>query len=489
MAFSDAYRPAARFEALGAEFSDPVDPADFPEAQPRWWNKPWADAVGLGGLNASQKTAHFARFDPLRDNQSGPLALRYHGHQFRVYNPEIGDGRGFLFAQLRDGDGRLLDFGTKGSGQTPYSRRGDGRLTLKGAVREILAAEMLETLGVYTSKVFSVFETGEQLHRGDEPSPTRSAVMTRLQHSHVRFGMFQRHAFHERADLVETLMDYAIENFHPGADEGDASSRSAALLDEVGKASARLAAQWMAAGFVHGVLNTDNLVVTGESFDYGPWRFLPHFEPGFTAAYFDETGLYAFARQPEAVFWALQQLAGALSLVGERDGLIASLEAFPQHYRAALPRAFLHRLGLSGLSPEEDAGFVTGLLDWMKDSQAPWEAVFFDWFCGEASAARALDGPRGALYAADAFKPVRDGIEARAPVRAERLNHPRFGQADPVHLVIETVEALWAPIAQDDDWSALYACLDDISALRAAYGLGQDENGRRAGFLAEAGHA
>jgi uncharacterized protein YdiU (UPF0061 family) len=128
----------------------------------------------------------------LADNLPQPLALRYHGHQFGVYNPELGDGRGFLFAQLRDGNGRLLDLGTKGSGQTPWSRQGDGRLTLKGAVREILATEMLEALGANTSKTFSVVETGESLWRGDEPSPTRSAVMVRLSHGHIRIGTFQR---------------------------------------------------------------------------------------------------------------------------------------------------------------------------------------------------------------------------------------------------------------------------------------------------------
>src|SRR5271170_7670008 len=132
------------------------------------------------------------RFEPLPGNLEKPLALRYHGHQFDVYNPALGDGRGFLFAQLQDDAGRLLDLGTKGSGQTPWSRGGDGRLTLKGGVREVLATEMLEALGVYTSKSFSLFETGEKLTRGDEPSPTRSSVLVRLGHSHIRIGTFQR---------------------------------------------------------------------------------------------------------------------------------------------------------------------------------------------------------------------------------------------------------------------------------------------------------
>src|SRR5262249_13430197 len=158
-----------------------------------------------------------ARFEPLPGNMPAPLAMRYHGHQFRSYNPDIGDGRGFLFAQLRDDTGRLLDLATKGSGQTPYSRFGDGKLTLKGGVREVLAAGMLEALGVYTSKAFSLFETGEALVRGDEPLPTRASVLVRLSHSHMRFGSFQRQAFFERADLMRTLLQHVAENYAPEA--------------------------------------------------------------------------------------------------------------------------------------------------------------------------------------------------------------------------------------------------------------------------------
>jgi uncharacterized protein YdiU (UPF0061 family) len=154
------YRPDPLFAQLGPEFADPVAAARFPQRVLRWRNQRWAERVGLGELSAAEWEAHFARFEPLPSNMPAPLAMRYHGHQFRTYNPDIGDGRGFLFAQLRDGDDRLLDLATKGSGQTPYSRFGDGRLTLKGGLREVLAAEMLEALGVYTSKPFSLFETG-----------------------------------------------------------------------------------------------------------------------------------------------------------------------------------------------------------------------------------------------------------------------------------------------------------------------------------------
>ena len=205
------YRPDPTLLDLGPEFYDPVRPADFPQCVPRFLNERWSKRVGVA-LDEQGWARHFCRFEPLTDNLPEPLALRYHGHQFRVYNPDIGDGRGFTFAQLRDDRDRLLDLGTKGSGQTPYSRHADGRLTLKGSVREVLATEMLEALGANTSKSFAVFETGEQLERGDEPSPTRSAVLTRLSHGHIRIGTFQRLAFFGQVENLKKLIRYCLEH-------------------------------------------------------------------------------------------------------------------------------------------------------------------------------------------------------------------------------------------------------------------------------------
>jgi uncharacterized protein YdiU (UPF0061 family) len=295
-----AYRPERAILELGDSFYDPVEAADFPRTLLRFRNDRWAPAVGLGDLAEAEWIRHFGRFDPLPDTLPRPLALRYHGHQFRSYNPDIGDGRGFLFAQLRDPAGRLLDLGTKGSGRTPYSRFGDGRLTLKGGMREVLATEMLEALGVETSKTFSLIETGEALERNDEPSPTRSAVLVRLQHSHIRIGTFQRLAYFQESDNLARLTDYCLSHYYGEEGGADAPAR---LLAHVVREAARLAASYIAAGFVHGVLNTDNIAITAESFDYGPWRFTPYWDGHFTAAYFDHSGLYAFGRQPEAIHW------------------------------------------------------------------------------------------------------------------------------------------------------------------------------------------
>ena len=340
-----------RFSSSGTNFTIRSSRRAFRSSIPRFLNRRWADRVGLGDLDDTAWAAHFGRFEPLPDNLQQPLALRYHGHQFRQYNPEIGDGRGFLFGQLRDDHDRLLDLGTKGSGTTPWSRRGDGRLTLKGGVREVLATEMLEALGVNTSKSFALFETGEALYRGDEPSPTRSAVLTRLSHGHIRIGSFQRLAFFEDTANLAKLTRYCLAKLFGEVPADDDAANAARLFDLVAARTAGLAASYMAAGFVHGVLNSDNINVTGESFDYGPWRFTPEWDPGFTAAYFDDYGLYSFGRQPEAIHWDVAQFAGCLALIGEARPLADTLADWPVQYETALIEALLARLGVAPRSP------------------------------------------------------------------------------------------------------------------------------------------
>ena len=465
---SVSFRPEQAILELDGRFHSPVDPADFPQHIIRWRNQRWAEQVGLGALSEAEWIEHFGRFTPLDGSLPKPLALAYHGHQFQVYNPQIGDGRGFLFAQLRDAQGRLLDLGTKGSGQTPWSRTGDGRLTLKGGVREILAAGMLEALGVYTSKAFSLIETGEQLHRNDEPSPTRSSVLVRLSHSHMRFGTFQRQAYAGDADAIGKLVEYCIRHYHPAAAGADMAASAAGLLREIVAATADLAASWMSAGFVHGVLNTDNMVVTGESFDYGPWRFLPYSDPSFTAAYFDEQGLYAFGRQPSAALWNLSQLASCLTLVADVPALEPELQRFEELYRAAFRKRMLAVLGLKPIDEEQDLALIKALFAWMGETRAPWPQVFFDWFGGQASETRAGASPLAKLYAQPGFEPVRRALLEHQPERPERLDHAYFKEEAPVSLVIEEVEAVWAHIAERDDWAPFNLHIERIEKARQA---------------------
>ena len=442
-----SYRADTPIAALADWLGDPVAPADFPQTVLRFRNDRAAAQVGLDGIDESRWLRHFGRFAPLADNLPQPLALRYHGHQFRVYNPEIGDGRGFLFAQLRDGSGRLMDLGTKGSGQTPWSRAGDGRLTLKGAVREILATEMLEALGVYTSRTFSVIETGEELQRHDEPSPTRSAVMVRLNHGHIRIGTFQRLLALEERGHMAALVDYCLAQFPGPPPPEDAPGRdepAVRLMHQVAERMADLAASYMVAGFVHGVLNTDNMNVSGESFDYGPWRFLPRWDPAFTAAYFDHSGLYAFGRQPEALHWNCGQLAVALRLLVDAPPLIAALERFGDLYMAAVGRRWCWRLGVASRGVEADTALVAACEKALVGSGEAPDAFFHRHRGGRAA--------EGAL--AEALASYRAGDSDR---------HPYWRDPASQSMLIDEVEALWAAIDRKDDWRPLE---DKIAAIR-----------------------
>ncbi len=444
-----SYRPETPIAALAEWIGDPVAPGDFPETKLRFRNDRHAASVGLDNFSEKEWIRHFGRFEALPDNLPQPLALRYHGHQFRVYNPEIGDGRGFLFAQLRDGAGRLLDLGTKGSGQTPWSRDGDGRLTLKGAVREILATEMLEALGVYTSKTFSVVETGESLWRGDEPSPTRSAVMTRLSHGHIRIGTFQRLlALEERAHMAQ-LVDYCLKQFPGPPPPEDAPGReepAVRLMHLVVERLADLAASWMVAGFVHGVLNTDNMNISGESFDYGPWRFLPKWDPAFTAAYFDHQGLYAFGRQPEALHWNCGQFAIALRLLTDAPPLIAAMDRFGPLYMEAIGRRWCWRLGVESRGAEADAALVAASEAQLRESGITPDEFFF-----RHRGKRAAEG-------------------ALADYRPLPSDHPYWSDQAPQSMLIDEVESIWSAIDQEDDWQPLVAKVAALRRMGEAHG-------------------
>ncbi len=458
-----SYRPDPRTPELGPEFFDVVEPARFPRHILRFRNQRWAERVGLFALSDAQWTEHFARFVALPGNLPQPLALRYHGYQFRNYNPYLGDGRGFLFAQLRDPqDGRLLDLGTKGSGRTPWSRTADGRLTLKGGVREILATEMLEALGVYTSKTFSLFETGESLSRNDEPSPTRSSVLVRLSHGHIRFGSFERLAHDRNAAALFRLCDFTIEHYFPVLAQ-EQSAGPMRLFQAICTRAAALGAAWMAAGFVHGVLNTDNMNVTGESFDYGPWRFLPHLDPEFTAAYFDHSRLYAYGRQPETVRWNLERLADALSPLVPAAQLTRALIEYEARYLSELSARLLFRLGVTAKDPIADALLGSRLLCFLQKSRLPFDRLFFDWYGGELAAPRAQRSPHAAAYTGEAFTALRHSLAGRAPSRPQVLGDSYFRGPGPTTMHIDEVERVWEAIAARDDWTPLE---EKIAAVR-----------------------
>lgn len=464
-----AYKPETIHARLGSAFYDLVEAARFPDLVLRFRNGRAEKRVGLAALTEADWVRHFGRFEPLPGSFPQPLALRYHGHQFRHYNPDLGDGRGFLFAQLRDlEDGRLLDLGTKGSGRTPWSRTADGRLTLKGGVREVLASEMLGAMGVETSESLSLIETGEELDRHDEPSPTRAAVLVRLSHSHIRIGTFQRLLALGLHEEIGLLLDHVAAHYMAQTRADTTADMAVNVLQHVVANVARVGAQWIASGFVHGVLNTDNINVTGESFDYGPWRFLPRYDPTFTAAYFDQTGLYAFGRQADALAWNLTRFAETLVPVSSVEALEPALNLFWSRFQSELGLAICRRLGLAPQDDAANAQLALALFAFLGAAETGFEQFFFDWRGGREGADRAAKSPAASAYGAAAFADLQKQFEAYTPVPGA-LAHPYFNRTTPRTMLIEEMEAIWAPIAQDDDWSAFNAALDEIAVMRQAY--------------------
>ena len=457
---SVSYHAAPVHLALDQRFYRPAKAASFPDHKLRFRNDRAAASVGLDGLDDQAWIEHFGKFTALPDNIEKPLALCYHGHQFGHYNPDLGDGRGFLFAQMRSSDGRTLDLGTKGSGQTPFSRTADGRLTLKGAVREILATEMLEALGVNTSRTLSVIETGEALQRNDEPSPTRAAVLVRLSHSHIRIGSFQRLSFLDDREGLEMLVRHTARHYF--ADQlqadGDLEALVPSFLRAVASAVAATAGAWLAAGFVHGVLNTDNFNVTGESFDYGPWRFLPHFDPGFTAAYFDQTSRYAYGRQADASMWAMCRLADCFMAFCDKQTLEEQLHDFYPQMETGLAAGLARRLGvLPTHDLKSGQELCRQFFNAARASEAGFDQLLHDFWGGSQ---------RRGNYPEDVIAGFADSLSSFTP--AGNADHVFFTRKTALSMTIDEVEAIWEPIAAADDWSALYQKITAVREMGAA---------------------
>jgi len=238
--------------------------------------------------------------------------------------------------------------------------------------------------------------------------------------------------------------------------------------------SADLCASWMMAGFVHGVLNTDNMNVTGESFDYGPYRFLPTYDKDFTAAYFDHTGQYAYGRQPEAVLWNLMRFAESLSSMAQNTSFAPALREFDGVFASALSRGLLGRLGLVSVGSrggsEDDGHLVDACFSFLEESQVGFDQFFFDWFGGAASDARAKQSPSARKYEGARFALFRRALEGYAPRYPRLLETPYFLADTPCSLLIEEVEGIWRSIALSDDWNPFHEKIERIRAMPKARG-------------------
>jgi uncharacterized protein YdiU (UPF0061 family) len=458
---------------LGPEFYDDVSAAHFPKAVLRYRNQSAAEDLNLHNLSDSEWKNHFWEFQSLAGNIHRPLALRYHGHQFQSYNPDLGDGRGFLFAQIFK-DKIPYDLGTKGSGKTPYSRGGDGRLTLKGAFREILATELLESYGVHTSKTLSVFETGESLSRNDEPSPTRAGVLVRVCKSHVRFGSFQRLAFLKQNENIEKLLNYSVKYFYPELEVFNGAEKAAAFLQSVCRQHAKTVAQWMMCGFVHGVLNTDNMNITGETFDFGPYRFLPKYDPSFTAAYFDQSGMYCFGRQPSAILWNLYRLGESLRQAFPTLPVQELLEDYGDEFNMQVQAQLLSRLNLKPratditIAHEHTGELVAKFFQFQENSKGVFEQIFFDLHSG-ISNNRLNRSPQSTIYQGVEFENLKAQLENFEISNLEKSKHAYFIQNKACTVLIDELENIWHHIATNDDWTAFENKLKQIRSIRGIY--------------------
>ncbi|MGD1899059.1 MAG: YdiU family protein [Phormidesmis sp.] len=464
---------------LGIDYYDAVTPATFPKHILRFRNDQVLRQINLSPDEVSDRNfidafGHF-HLKPT-SAQTSFLALRYHGYQFRSYNPFLGDGRGFLYRQVRGNDGKLYDFGTKGSGPTPYSRGGDGKLTLKGGVREILASEALHALGVNTSRTLSLIETGEDLIRGDEPSPTRSSVMVRFSHSHIRFGTFERLDYINRPDLAQKLLDHVVEVYYPHLltieNEQD---RYAHWFSELAERLATLVAQWMTAGFCHAVLNTDNMSITGESFDYGPFAFMDEYDPRFTAAYFDYSGLYCYGNQPGACYWNLEKLAVALDGIVDEKNLQAGLAQYQPKYAEVFCDRTLKKLGFtaSQLKETQARNLLSQTLTLLEETRVSYHKFFltitqqFDqqWQTDETTIfATTLESlaPEAATHLKQ-WRTVYHQCLQAIPLAAVAAVQQRLTENNPtVVLHRPNIEAVWEPIANEDNWQPFYDLLKKV---------------------------
>ncbi|MGK7929947.1 MAG: YdiU family protein [Microcystaceae cyanobacterium] len=448
-------------QALGEEFYDPVKPEQFSNLQVRFRNDNLLDNMGLNsqGITDDQLIDFFGNF-----NSNNPcLALRYHGHQFGQYNPYLGDGRGFLYGQIRGKDGKLYDFGTKGSGKTPHSQSGDGKLTLKGGIREVLAAEMLHRLGVPTSRCFCLFETEEKVIRDD--GDHRGAMMIRFSHSHLRFGTFERLNYYDRPDLIKILLDHVIEYYYHSLWEQD--DKYIQFYTELVQKWAYLAAKWMAAGFCHGVLNTDNMSITGESFDYGPYRFIDYYNPYFTAAPFDQKGRYSYRNQPSVCQENLHLLQSPLSTIIPVNEMEKVLDTFSNYYSQFYREIMISKLGFDDLPPIEAEELLSLTLQFLFNSRFSYSHFFkqlkeefsSQWVENSDFILQEIEG-ENSQEVNQLLQPWRNFYHyLLSQQSSEELNliHQRLNHHNTsLTLLHQDIEYIWQEIAEQDNWNLFY---------------------------------
>jgi len=366
---------------------------------------------------------------------AAPLAQAYAGHQFGGWSPQLGDGRAILLGEVVDTGGRRRDIQLKGAGRTPYSRMGDGRAWLGPVLREYIVSEAMHALGIPTTRALAAVATGEDVFR---ESRLPGAVLTRVAASHIRVGTFQYFAARRDTEALQALTDHAIARHYPQA-EG-----AMGLLQAAVAAQARLVAQWMGVGFIHGVMNTDNMAISGETIDYGPCAFMDRYHPQTVYSSIDQYGRYAFNKQADIAVWNLAQLGSALlPLMGADENAAieeatAVLHAFPDLFKEEWLAVFRAKIGLSTAEPE-DPELIHQLLDRMSATGADFTNTFRA--LAEGTARRQFSDPAAFDGWAEAWQArlARDGQDAAARKARMRAANPAIIPRN--HRVEEVIQA------------------------------------------------
>jgi serine/tyrosine/threonine adenylyltransferase len=358
------------YAALPGDFFTALNPTPVRDPKLIAYNRDLARLLGIEEEDEATLAAVFG--GNAVPKGAAPLAQLYAGHQFGNYNPQLGDGRAILLGEVTGSDGVRRDLQLKGSGPTPYSRMGDGRAWLGPVLREYVVSEAMHALGIPTTRALAAVTTGEPIFR--EAGALPGAVLTRVARSHLRVGTFQVFAHRGQVENLRTLTDYAIRRHYPEA-QGPMD-----LLRAVCAAQAELVAQWMSVGFIHGVMNTDNCAISGETIDYGPCAFMDAFHNGRVFSSIDQQGRYAYGNQPSIVVWNMAQLATSLiQQLEDRDAAVAEatqiVEQMPGQLEAAWLRRFAAKIGI--YTPREgDLALVQDLLGLMQQNGADFTNTF-----------------------------------------------------------------------------------------------------------------
>lgn len=364
------------YTRLPEHFYSPARPATAPDPELIRFNSPLAEELGID-VNESDEQELAAVFsgNDLPDNAE-PIALAYAGHQFGNFVPQLGDGRAVLIGEVIDQCQKRRDIQLKGAGRTHFSRGGDGSAPIGPVIREYIVSEAMHALGIATTRALAAVTTGGTVMR-DQPQP--GAVLTRVAASHIRVGTFEYFAYRRDTDAIRTLADYTIARHYASLMFEDQPYQ--ALLRAVAQRQAELIADWMSVGFIHGVMNTDNMALSGETIDYGPCAFMDHYHANTVFSSIDAMGRYAYGNQPEIGYWNLARLAESLLPLfeGTREEAVETakgiLAEYREHYNSVWRERFGRKLGLETPSEDDDT-LIQGFLTLMQEHGSDFTLTF-----------------------------------------------------------------------------------------------------------------